>query len=148
MELNSPTLIKGDSVYDQRGSLSFINDLDLIKIRRFYIIENNQKNFIRAWHAHKYEQKIFICIKGGAQVSAVKINDFDSPSKNEKPFNFVLNEKKMQCVYIPNGYANGSMTLIENTKLLIFSDSLLEESVKDDYRFPYNYWDNWSIEFK
>ncbi len=148
MELNSPSLIKGDSVYDQRGSLSFINDLDLINIKRFYIVENNQKNFIRAWHAHKYEQKIFICVQGGAQVSAVKIDDFNKPSKEKKPINFFLNEKKMQCVFIPSGYANGSMNLVENTKLLIFSDSSLEESIKDDYRFSYDYWDNWSIEFK
>ena len=54
----------------------------------------------------------------------------------------------MQCVYIPEGYANGSMTLIKNTKLLVFSNSTIEESIKDDFRYPYDYWNNWSIEFK
>ncbi len=148
MELNNPSLINGDSAYDQRGSLSFINDLDLIKIRRFYIIQNNQINFVRAWHAHRFEQKIFVCIQGAAQISAVEIDNFEAPSKNKKPSNFFLNEKKMQCVYIPEGYANGSMTLIKNTKLLVFSNSTIEESIKDDFRYPYDYWNNWSIEFK
>ncbi len=148
MELDNPSLIDGDSFYDQRGSVSFINNLDLINIKRFYIVENHQQNFVRAWHAHKFEQKVFICIEGAAQISAVKVNNFENPSKDMEIFNFFLSEKKMQCVFIPKGYANGSMSLIKKTRLLIFSDSSLKESLNDDYRFPYDFWDNWNIKFK
>lgn len=148
MELDNPTLIKGDSAYDQRGALSFINDLDLINIRRFYTVENYQTNFVRAWHAHKKEQKIFICINGAVHVSAVKVDNFKNPSKDKKIFDFFLNEKKMQCVFIPKGFANGFMSLTNKVKLLIFSDSSLQDSLDDDYRFPYDYWDNWNIKFK
>lgn len=147
MEL-TPKIIKGDSVYDNRGSLTFINDLDLISTKRFYIVENFQKNFIRAWHAHKNEQKIIVCIQGCAQISAVQVNDFDNPSKDTDVKNFYLSENNTECIFIPSGYANGFMSLKNNTKLLIFSNFSLKESINDDYRYPYDYWNCWDIKFR
>ena len=43
------------------------------------------------------------------------------------------------------GYANGSMSLQSNSELLIFSTLSLKESIKDDYRYDYDYWDPWKI---
>ena len=143
-----PKLIKGDAVYDNRGSLEFINDLDLINTKRFYIVENFQKNFIRAWHAHKKEEKIIICIQGSAQISAVRVDNFDKPSKEIIVNNFYLSEKKTECIFIPHGFANGFMSLKDNTKLLIFSNSTLKESTNDDFRYPYDYWNCWDIKFR
>jgi hypothetical protein len=37
------------------------------------------------------------------------------------------------------------MSLEDNSKLLIFSTSTLESSLKDDYRFPVKYWNPWDI---
>lgn len=145
---STPKLVKGDSVYDNRGSLAFINELDLLEIKRFYIVENFQKNFIRAWHAHKNEQKIMICIQGCAQISAVKIDNFDSPSGDMEVNSFYLSENKTECVFVPKGYANGFMSLKDNTKLLIFSNSSLKESINDDFRYPFDYWNCWDIKFR
>ena len=40
------------------------------------------------------------------------------------------------------------MSLEENSELLIFSTSSLQESLKDDYRFEAKYWNPWNIEFR
>ena len=60
---NKPILIKGDSSYDNRGCLSFINDLDLGGIKRFFKVKNFEKRFIRAWHAHKKNTKLLYVSK-------------------------------------------------------------------------------------
>ena len=37
------------------------------------------------------------------------------------------------------------MSLQSNSELLIFSTLSLKESIKDDYRYDYDYWDPWKI---
>jgi dTDP-4-dehydrorhamnose 3,5-epimerase len=49
-------------------------------------------------------------------------------------------------MYIPPGYANGAMTLTEDTRIMYFSTATLEESKTDDYRFSYDYWSIWGVE--
>jgi dTDP-4-dehydrorhamnose 3,5-epimerase len=56
-----------------------------------------------------------------------------------------MNQSDSNFVYIPKGYANGSMSLEENSELLIFSTSSLEESLKDDIRYKADYWNPWKI---
>ena len=141
-----PKLIKGDRIYDNRGSLRFSNNLGFKNIKRFYIVHNFNSHFIRAWHGHLKEEKFITCIKGTFQVSAVKITNIKKPSKSSKIFNYVLNESNNDFIHIPKGYANGSMSLEDNSKLLIFSSSKLKDSIKDDYRFEYNYWNPWKID--
>ena len=140
-----PKLIKGDRLYDNRGSLRFSNNLNFKKIKRFYIVHNYDINFIRAWHGHLQEEKYITCIKGTFQVSAVKISKVRNPNKKTKINNFTLNQSDNDFLYIPKGYANGSMSLELNSELLIFSTLSLKESMRDDYRYDYNYWDPWKI---
>jgi dTDP-4-dehydrorhamnose 3,5-epimerase len=68
-----------------------------------------------------------------------------NPSKKNKVFTWYLNAGSQNIISIPEGYANGSMSLEDNSKLLIFSTSTLESSLKDDYRFPVKYWNPWDI---
>ena len=83
-----PKLINGNRIYDNRGSLRFSNKLNFKNIKRFYIVHNYRKNFIRAWHGHLKEEKYIGCIKGTFQISAVKIDGTKNPSKKNKVFNF------------------------------------------------------------
>jgi WxcM-like, C-terminal. len=53
-----PKIISGGKVYDNRGSLRFSNKLIFKKIKRFYIVHNYSKNFIRAWHGTFERRKI------------------------------------------------------------------------------------------
>tara|TARA_B100000989_G_C19305526_1_gene370284 strand:+ start:65 stop:484 length:420 start_codon:yes stop_codon:yes gene_type:complete len=135
-----PKLFMGGIATDKRGSVSFNNSLILNKIKRFYIVKNNKKNFIRAWHGHKKESKFILCISGKAKVSAVKINNFKKPSKKSKIFTWNLDSKLPNVVYVPPGYANGSKSTSKDMRLLIFSTSTLEQSLKDDFRYPEKFW--------
>ncbi len=140
-----PKLIKGNRIFDNRGSLRFSNDLNFKNIKRFYIVHNYSKNFIRAWHGHLNEQKYIGCVKGTFQISAVKIDNVKKPNKKNKIYNFVLNMSDSNFVFIPKGFANGSMSFEDNSELLIFSTSSISESLKDDIRFDANYWNPWNI---
>ena len=141
MKKAKPELFKGGISIDKRGSVSYNNNLLFRKkIKRFYLVQNFKKNFVRAWHGHKIEAKYILCIQGKAKVSAVKINNFKNPSKKIKPDHFILDGKLPSVVYVPPGYANGSKSISKDMKLLIFSSTDLKQSLKDDYRFPEKYW--------
>ncbi len=143
---NTPLKIDGGKAFDNRGSLSFVNNFNLSKIKRFYIIENFKNNFIRAWHGHKFEEKYFYCLTGAAQISCVEISNYKKPSKNKKIYSWVISDNKSELIYVPKGFANGSMNLKQKTKILVFSTSSLENSVNDDYRYPAKYWNPWDIQ--
>lgn len=143
--MNTIKLIYGDSSIDDRGKISFVNDFDFDKIKRFYIIENHRLNFIRAWHGHKNEAKYVICLNGSALVAAVEIDNWELPNKKAYINRFVLSSDKPSILYIPPGFANGFMNLTLDAKLIFFSTSTLNESKLDDYRFDAYYWNAWDI---
>tara|TARA_B100000989_G_scaffold81467_1_gene58155 strand:- start:4465 stop:4884 length:420 start_codon:yes stop_codon:yes gene_type:complete len=135
-----PKYFKGGVSFDTRGSVSYNNNLNLKKIKRFYFVQNNRKNFVRAWHGHKIEAKYILCISGKAKISAVLIKNFKKPSKKNKVFSWNLDSSIPSVIFIPPGYANGSKSLTKDMKLLILSTTTLEKSLKDDYRFPSSFW--------
>ncbi len=51
-----PKLYSYQSNSDHRGSVSFINNLNLEKIVRTYRVINKQIKTVRAWHGHKIEE--------------------------------------------------------------------------------------------
>jgi dTDP-4-dehydrorhamnose 3,5-epimerase len=144
--MTGPQLIRGGIAVDDRGDVSFVNDFDFSQVQRFYMVANHRRGFVRAWHAHKNEGKYVLVVKGAALVCGVEIDDWTTPSKNSEIHRFVLGEKSPSVLYLPPGYANGFMSLTEDTKILFFSTSKLEDSLDDDYRFDARYWDPWQIE--
>lgn len=135
-----PYLIEGGLAVDERGQLIFVNDFDFKGVQRFYMVENFSTDTIRAFHGHRKESKYAFVATGSALLVAVEIDDFAEPSKDSEVRRFVLSARKPSILYIPPGYANGFKALEKNTKIIFFSTSSLEESKKDDYRFPYDYW--------
>jgi len=140
-----PVLIEGNLAVDDRGEVRFVNNFDMKGVKRFYMVTNHRAGFIRAWHAHKKESKYVTVIDGAAIIGAVKIDNWDNPSKDEKVHRFVLSAKKPAVVFIPAGYANGFMTLTEDAKLMFFSTSSLDESKGDDFRYDAYHWNPWKI---
>ena len=136
-----PIKIDGGVALDHRGSLSFINNVNLKEFVRFYLVRNKKKNIIRAWHGHFKESKLIICLEGKAKICAVQINHKKKPSKKKKIFKWTIDaKKKFSGIYIPKGYANGTVSLSSNMKLLVLSNLTLKQSLNDDYRFASNYW--------
>lgn len=143
---NEPTLIKGALASDDRGHVGFVNDFHFNNVKRFYTAENYKRGFIRAWHGHKLEAKYITVVKGSALICCVKIDIWESPSKQLLIHKFVLSEHQPAVLAIPAGYANGTMSLTKDAKLIIFSTTTLEESKNDDFRYPARYWDPWTVE--
>jgi dTDP-4-dehydrorhamnose 3,5-epimerase len=141
----TPTLFKGGLSVDDRGSVSFVNDFTFESVKRFYIIENHRVGYVRAWHAHQYEGKYIFVACGDALVGAVKIDSWQSPSKDAQVKRYVLSSRTPSVLYIPPGYANGAMSLSVPTRIIYFATRSLEEHANDDIRFDARYWDIWNI---
>jgi len=140
---DTPTIFTGDKFVDDRGILSFVNSFCFNNVKRFYQVENHNKNFIRAWHGHLKEGKYVYVCNGSALVGAVNIkNDENTISK------FVLSSDKPSILWIPPGYANGFMNLTETTIIQFFSTATIEESKDDDIRFDFDKWNIWNIEYR
>ncbi len=138
-------IIKGGIAVDDRGSLRFVNDFKFANVKRFYQVENHRQGFIRAFHGHLLEGKYVYVASGSALVAAVPLvrsDDMNVPGGDyyikEKPKKFVLSAKIPGILYIPPGYANGFKNLEDNTIIIFFSTTTLEESKGDDIRFPYD----------
>jgi len=143
---DEPKMIKGGKAIDDRGVVSFVNEFDFQNVKRFYAVENHKQGFVRAWHAHKKESKYAMVVKGSALVGAVKIDDWDNPSKDLKVDKFVLSDANPSVLFIPAGFANGFMSLSPDTKIMFFSTTTLADSLGDDFRFNARYWNIWEIE--
>ncbi len=144
--MSEPRLIKGGLAVDDRGQVSFVNDFDFKGVKRFYAVENHRCGFIRAWHAHRKESKYVMVVKGAALIGAVEIDDWDNPSKDARVHRHVLSEQAPSVLFIPAGYANGFMSLTEDTKILFFSTRSLADSLGDDVRYDPRHWDPWTVE--
>ncbi len=137
-----PCLIEGGVFEDERGKLEFVNNFNLAEIKRFYISTNNSTEIFRGWQGHKIEKRWFYCVKGAFEIKLIKIDDWENPSSNLKIEEFILDEKKSHVLFIPNGYVNGFSATVENSKLLIFSDYLLNEIMNDEVRYHPEKWLN------
>lgn len=145
MDSLQPVLIAGGLAVDDRGELAFVNDFHFEGVKRFYSVSNHRAGFIRAWHGHKREAKYVTAVSGAALVGAVRIDNWEQPSRELPVDRFVLSAHRPAVLYIPAGYANGFMSLSADLKLVFFSTSGLDESQGDDFRFDSRYWDIWQV---
>jgi dTDP-4-dehydrorhamnose 3,5-epimerase-like enzyme len=141
----TPALIEGGLAVDDRGQVGFINGFNFQGVKRFYTVSNHQAGFVRAWHAHRQEEKYVAVLQGAAVLGVVAIDDWESPSKELTVHRYVLSAKKPVILYIPNGYANGFMSLTTDAQLIFFSTSTVEESKNDDFRYHARHWDVWGV---
>lgn len=148
LKVDEPTLYEGFNYVDDRGILSGCNAIDMSQLKRFYVIENHESRFVRAWHGHRFETKVFYCLSGAFLIGTVKIEDFKKPDSKSKAKLFTLSSIRPQILVVPGGYANGLMNLTEDSKLMVISDRSLEESAKDDYRYKFDYWNVWGRDFR
>lgn len=148
MQVSKPIwLTTGGVATDDRGSLSYVN-AQLLDIKRFYIVENNGTEIVRAWHGHKKEAKYVTAVAGSALIALFAVDDWESPSiQPSKITRCVLSDKTPEMLYIPPGFVNGFRMLTPGAKLMFFSTSSVHESKDDDFRFPASaFGDVWKIE--
>jgi len=131
-------LFEGGIAYDDRGSVSFVNDFDFISsgIKRFYQVKNVANNVVRAFHGHEKETKYVFVPQGCVKIICSKM---DNRQLTGLPTTYILHSAKPSILKIPAGYANGFKALEDNTTIIFFSSSSLEESKGDDFRFAWDF---------
>lgn len=120
-------IIEGSSFQDNRGFIRFINNFDLEKVRRMYLIKP-EMNVIRAWQGHKKESKWFYVLSGSFQVQTINMLDLNNRQ------NIILKSNENKLLNIEPGNYNGFLALEESSEVLVFSDQTIEESKEDDFR--------------
>lgn len=138
----TPQFIPGGSHTDDRGTVSFANDFCLDNVKRLYHITHPDVNVVRAWQAHKVEQKWFYVVAGSFKIVVVQPDNWENPSSSLQSSEFCLNALN-GVLYVPGGYANGFKALGANSAMIVFSDFTIEESAGDNYRFDKKLWYNW-----
>lgn len=145
--MNWPSIVSGERFVDDRGFMIAHNEFDpaQLGIRRFYSVGNHTPGFVRAWHAHKKESKWITCLSGVAIVAVAQCEDPLNPDPCESIDKYILCADDPRILHVPCGYANGWKSLTEDCVLLVMSDKSLIESMDDDYRIPWDFWDPWSV---
>lgn len=133
-----PVIIKGGMFSDERGSISFVNDFNFPRVKRFYIIKNRDPQLFRAWQGHKTEAKYFYPLKGEISIYLVKVDDWGHPSRDLVPEQFIINAHEPAILSVPPGYANGIKMNTLDAELLVFSVSDIENA--ENIKYPQEYW--------
>ncbi len=136
-------VIQGGKHVDARGQLIFFNDFDMKLIRRFYLIEHPDTSVVRAWQAHKIEQKWFHVLKGAFKIILVQPDNWANPSLDLPHQEFILKNGDNQIIHVPGGFASGFKAIEPGSQFLVFSDFAMSDAGSDDYRFDKNLWYNW-----
>lgn len=137
-----PKLIAGNSYLDDRGVLAYNNNVDLSSfgIKRTYMITGH-RGFIRAWHGHKIESKLMQVASGQFRIRLVNM-------ETSQQYMFYLRDNG-DMLYVPSGFYNGLQHLTDNSTLLVYSNTTVDQSKDDDYRKDYrnfSFGDGWSLE--
>ncbi|MET4081171.1 dTDP-4-dehydrorhamnose 3,5-epimerase-like enzyme [Pedobacter sp. UYP30] len=135
----NPNLISGGNHTDERGTITFLNDFDMSQVKRFYTIQNRDISVVRAWRAHKIEQRWFYVDQGEFEIKLVKINDWIKPDPSTTLQTFKLSATSVQVLHIPAGYGSSIQATQENSKLIVFADYGLEHAKLDDYLYTSDY---------
>lgn len=136
----NPLLLEGGVYKDDRGSVLYINGFDFKNVKRFYLISSNKIGQFRGWHGHKKEAKYVFVSSGKARVGLVKIDNWVKPSREAKVHVYELDANNPSILFVPAGFANGSISKTKDTRIIFYSTLALADSKKDDIRFPEEYW--------
>lgn len=144
--MREPILFVGDKRSDERGSVAFVNEFNFKGVKRYYHVRNQSPKIIRGFHGHFKEAKYVYVSRGRALLAFVRLTDPKHPSKSEPVTRVMLSEETPAIQYIPPGYANGVRVFTKDTDVLFFSTLDLNDSMKDDFRFPADYFgDVWRL---
>ncbi len=138
--VKQPRLIEGGIHTDHRGQISFVNGMVFDAIVRFYIISNSEEQSLRAWQGHRIDNKYFYCVQGSIRVHFVKVDNWESPSKDLSVESVLLSATESKVLHIPEGYANAIESLELGSKLISFSTLPLDRTSEDDVRFDSGMW--------
>lgn len=127
---------------DKRGQIRFVNDFDMSLVKRFYIIKNADLHSVRGWRAHRFEQRWFYVLSGAFSVHIVKIDNWESASKDLDVRKEILNADDNKLLHLPSGYATAFQALEHDSEILVFADYGIDHASEDDHTYPLDYFVN------
>lgn len=134
-------IIDGGLSVDDRGIVTYVNDFNFKDVKRFYMVQNHSKGFVRAWHGHEKEAKYVLVVRGTILLSVMPMDALGEIDT------IILSDKKPQIAFIPAGNYNGFKTLTDDAQVIFFSTTTLEESKGDDIRLSANeFKEVWEVE--
>lgn len=136
--MKSPSLIKGSSFTDSRGTLYYNNTFDSSAIKRIYIIQNSSTEVFRGWQGHKIEQRWFSSVQGEFEIDLIEVDNWETPSKSLQSVKYNLGSDKMNVLHVPPGFVSSIRSKQSDSKLLAMSNYGINE-IKDEYRYEINY---------
>jgi len=119
--------------------------------KRVYVCDNFQNGTVRGYHYHKYEAKVFICLKGGIKFVLLPDNMMLKTDPSDwEPEIFTLSGTIPKALYVPADYANAWQTLTDDTIMIGVSNVTVEQSINDDIRLnPILYRpEYWEVEWR
>jgi len=137
-DLVQPVILKGNRHQDPRGTLRYNNDFSLPGVRRVYTIQNADTDFVRAWQGHRIEQRWFSALTGSFLIKLICVDNWDNPSVDLEPSEFLLEADTLDVLHVPPGYISSIQARQDNAMLLVFADYELGVS-QDEHRFPADY---------
>lgn len=140
-----PQIIRGAISKDDRGSIKHNNAFDLSEVRRMYIIQNRDTEFVRGWKGHEIEKRWFVALNGSFTLRMVKIDNWESPSPEPEQLTFILSSEAPDVLLSPPGYATAIQANEEGAQLLTLSDYLLG-ATNDEHNYPVDYFKTLSSE--
>lgn len=133
------TTIQGGIAKDHRGEIRFVNDFDMTRVKRFYIIKNTDTETIRGWRAHRIEQRWFYVLSGSFNLDLVQIDHWDEPSSELPIERLTIRADDKQVVHVPVGYGTAFQALEKDSELLVFADYGIDHATNDDYTWSADY---------
>jgi len=138
--MTKPFVIKVPLHVDDRGSVYCVVDgmntqhTDCNPIKRTYVVHNWEKGRIRAWHGHRNGWTGMHVIHGAAKLVGVPIDDDGGLGLESDAVIATLSDKSPGIFWVPPGHFNGSISLVDDTKILVYSTLSFEEVKQDDVR--------------
>ena len=130
-----PHIIKGELFKDNRGKLFSCNQFDMSRIKRIYLIENINSNYIRGWKGHKIETRWFFATKGSITINSILISDLEKAQPFSPIKTFKLNEDNLNVLEVPPGYATSVKQFSNGDRICVFADYQLGLSGDEDLRW-------------
>lgn len=136
---SKPFVIQGEKYSDSRGELSFINDLLLKDIKRFYTIKHFDSKIIRGWQGHRKETKYFFPLEGAFVIGVIETPRWGLTKEITFSDKYYLSAESPRILIIPGGLIFGIKAMKDISQLLVLSNKTLKQSKRDDYRWNYEY---------
>lgn len=135
MNNSFPNIIPGELFKDNRGRLFSCNQFDMSSVKRMYIIENFDSNYIRGWKGHKIETRWFCATKGNIIINTILISDLENSNPSPNVNTFKLSEDNLNILEVPPGFATSIKQYLNGDRICVFADYELGESDDENLRW-------------